>query len=104
MEPLTVDDLHGAVVAAVQGQVQEENCQQIVGGPGGAGEPKSQTEEDVDGSDNNETDQSGLGFGLHPVSTVRLDKPVLHFLSDDLRHNEQNFVIVFHNPDVVGVD
>ena len=70
MEPLAVDDLHGAVVAAVQGQVEEENGQEIVGGPRGAGEPEIQAEQQVYGADDNETDQPGLGFGLHRLSTV----------------------------------
>ena len=104
MEPLAVDDLHGAVVAAVQCQVQEENCQEIVWGSGGAGDTKSQTEEDVYGSDHNKTNQPGLGLGLSTLRSVRVDEPVLHFLRDDLGHDEENLVIVFHNPDVVGVD
>ena len=35
MESLAADDLHGTVVAAVESQVEEENCQEIVGGPRG---------------------------------------------------------------------
>ena len=70
MEPLPVDDLHGAVVAAVQGQVEEENCQEIVGGPGGAGDPKHQAEDDVDSCNDGQTNQPGLGLSLHTLRAV----------------------------------
>ena len=70
MESLAADDLHGAVVAAVESQVEEENCQQIIGGPRGTGEPKIQTEDDVHDTDDDQTYQPGLGFSLHRISLV----------------------------------
>ena len=104
MKTFAVDDLHGAVVAAIQSQIEEENCQEIVGGPRGAGDTEHQAEDDVDGCYHNQTNQPGLGFGLHTLRAVWLDEPVLDLLNEDLGHHEENFVIIFHNSDVVGVD
>ena len=51
VESLAVNDLHGAVVDAVEAEVEEEYGQEIVGGSGSSRETEIQAEDEVDDAD-----------------------------------------------------
>ena len=104
VEPLAVDDLHGAVVDAVQPEVEEEYGQEIVWGSWSAREAKIQAEDDVYEPDYNQTNKSGLGFSSGLFRIFFFDEQILNLFRNNLRDNEQNFVIIFHHSNVVGVN
>ena len=104
VEALLVDDLHGAVVDAIEAEVEEEYCQEVVGGPRSSRDTKKQAEGDVDDSDYNEANQPRLELGLCLIRAFLFDEEISDFRCNDLGHHEQNFVVIFHNPNVVSVD
>ena len=88
VQPLPVDVLQSAVVDAVQGQVHEEDGQQVVGSARSPREAEIQAEDEVYNRDNNEADQSGFSFRLGSFRTVSPDQQALYFFRDDLGDNE----------------
>ena len=104
MEPLAVDDLHGAVVDAVQPQVEEEYGQEIVGGSGSSRETEIQAEDEVDDADDDEANQPRLKLGLGLIRSFLFDEEVPDLHGDDLGHDNQDLVVILHYSNVVSVD
>ena len=106
MDQFSADNLHGTVVASIQGEVEEENRQKIVWGTWSAGDAEEETEDHVDDSYHDQAGQSRFWFAIFVPRwlIIFFNKQILYLFSEDLDHHEKYFVIIFDDTNVEGMD
>ena len=104
VESLAVNDLHGAVVDAVEAEVEEEYGQEIVGGSGSSRETEIHAEDEVDDADDDEANQPRLKLCLGLIRPFLFDEEIPDLHGDDLGHDNQDLVVILHYSNVVSVD